>query len=193
MARFFTYNVRGFESVEKDVLDEIKDIDRFIQNGLQMVDNEFHTNLAKHVHEDWYKKWGPPKEYERRTDEETLGTPIGSMDPPNMDSNLKKRQLTFIYSPSGEHKYEGWHSVDGDQLIKIIQDNKGWEYEPNFDKEGRKIMPRPFWNNFVEEEFNGAAFDAFEYGFHNSAGNEYVLVREGGTKDLQYEPGEGLL
>lgn len=193
MARFFTYSVRGFESVEKDVLQEVKEIDRFAENGLRMVDNEFHTNLAKHIREDWYEKWGPPKIYERRTDDNSYGTPLGDMDRPNMDSDLKKRRLTFVYSPSGEHEYDDWHSVDGDQLIKIIQDNRGWEFKPNYDLSGRKIMERPFWNNFVEEEFNGAAFDAFEYGFFNSAGNEYVLIRQGGSNDLQYEPGESLL
>lgn len=51
-------------------------------------------------------------------------------------------------------------------------------------------MPRPFWNNFVEEQRSGMLFAAFEDGF---GGRGYDLVREGGTKDLDFPPSESML
>lgn len=183
---FFKVNLEWDGTLEDDVSAQKKGIEAAANAGLRSVESQMYADLQRHIREDWYRPWGPPKMYERRTDNEALGTPLG--DPSNMDSSVSGLSLEFVYSPSGDHEYPAWsNSASGDKLISILQTNDGWRWKPSTDKKGREIMPRPFWNNFVREQFGGAAFDSFEYGF---AGRGFDLIREGGEKDLLHSGGE---
>lgn len=186
---FFKVNIEWDGTLEGDVAAQRKGIEAAANAGLRSVESQMYVDLQRHIRDDWYRPWGPPKEYERRTDNDSLGTPLG--DPANMDSTVTGLSLAFVYSPSGEHAVPEWsNTASGDKLISILQTADGWRYPPTEDRKGREIMPRPFWNNFVREQFGGAAFDAFEYGF---AGRGFDLLREGGEKDLDHSGGESEL
>lgn len=184
----FKVTVSGFETVENDLEKEQKQIEKASVEGLRMVESQFYADLERHIQKDWYEAWGEPKQYERRTDDPSLGPPLGDFS--NMNSEIKGLTLTFDYFPSGKHSNGEWNNHNGDEIIKIIQMNEGWSYPVNEDRQKRMIMPRPFWNNFVEEEFNGQAFAVFDYGF---SGRGYDLIPEGVGKDLEYTSGESLL
>ena len=187
----FKITVSGFETAEEDIQTERKGIEAAATAGLRFTESQFYTDLERHVREDWYEPWGPPKAYMRRTDEPVLGTPLGDMEK-NAEpyTSVDGLTLSFVYQPTGKHDFYDWSTVDGDQLIKIIQTNGEWKYKPRKDQKKRSIMPRPFWNNFVREEMNGGAVDAFEYGF---SGRGYDFIREGADHDLIWDGGEGLL
>ena len=190
MGNFFTVKVQGGETLLKDLQNEIKGIEDASHSALNYVESAFREDLQTFIAEEWYKKWGPPKKYERRTDKNNYGTPLEDMEKNADDSTINGLTLSFVYSPTGEHKISMWDTHDGDEIIKIIQDNSGWTYRPTKDKQGREIMPRPFWNKFVEYEFNGGAFAAFDYGF---GGRGYNLISEGISKDIKYDSGESFL
>lgn len=138
------------EGVREDINEEKKEIEISSLIALSEVGEDMKLCLQEHIHNDWYEKWGEPREYQRRTDDPSLGTPIGDIS--NMESYVLKSGLRFRYNPKGNHKNEKWSIQNGDDLIRIIQDNLGWKWKPTEDTEGRMIMPRPFWDNFVEEE-----------------------------------------
>lgn len=187
----FKITVSGFETAEEDLEKEQKGIESAAAIGLRMVESQFYTDLQRHIQKDWYEAWGDPKMYVRRTDDDALGTPLGDMEENAARySSIDGLTLSFIYSPTGQHDNSAWSLVDGDKLIEIIQTNSGWKWKPDKDSKKRTIMPRPFWNNFVEEEFNGGAFAAFDYGF---SGRGYDLISEGVEKDLEHAGGESLL
>lgn len=138
---FFNVTVTGLGTIDSDVTAEIKDISAKIPPALQYIGSEMTANLQKHIKEDWYTPWRPDA-YERRTDNPSLGTPLGSTE--NMHIAVAgpthDQRLTFTYLPTGEHAEEKWHQRDGDELIKWIQHGAG------------DIPARPFWNNFVSEQ-----------------------------------------
>lgn len=187
---FFRVTVTGEETLSNELNDRTNDMRGPIRDGLMNVQSEMVENLQKHIREDWYNPWGEPKYYTRRTDNPAFGTPLGDIS--NMDATVKDMSLSFVYSPNGRHENNRWHKRDGDKLIEVIQTNSGWTkgWEPDKDRRGRAIMPRPFWNRFVEEQFDGMAFAAFEYGF---SGRGFDLIREGGERDVLFQHGESLL
>ena len=151
---FFKFYVTGLETIDLDYLKETADIGRYSSSALQTVGAEMIENLQKHIQEDWYGAWKPPKVYERRTDDPSLGTPLGSKE--NMDASVSGMELDFTYEPNGEHKVAAWSGHrSGDGLINVIQTNSGWTWKP------KGAGKRPFWNNFVDEEFNGQIMETF--------------------------------
>lgn len=188
MEGFFHVTVSGEETLTNDLNDNLNAMRGPIRDGLRFVGSEMIVDLQRHIQKDWYEAWGDPKEYERRTDDPSRGTPLG--DDSNMHTDVHDMSLSFVYTPNGRHVNHAWQKRDGDKLIEVIQTNSGWSWQPRKDTKGRPIIGRPFWNNFAEEQFNGAAFDAFEYGF---AGRGFDLVREGGKRDVEYSPGESML
>ncbi len=109
----------------------------------------------------------------------------------NIHPDVKGLSLNFLYTPNAKHTAKNWSSgMSSDDLIEIIQTNEGWRYEPSKDKNGREIMPRPFWNNFVEEQRNGALMYSFAKGF---IGSGFDLVLEGGILDLDFPASESML
>ena len=137
------------EGLEDDINNFTQELDKQIPHALQQVGSEMVYKLQEHIRTDWYEAWGAPKQYKRRTD---YGGGISLGDEQNMDIQVKKNTLDFEYFPSGDHVRREWDERDGDTLIKVIQENKGWSFQPDLDKEGRALTPRPFWDNFVDEQ-----------------------------------------
>lgn len=185
---FFTATYEGFETVEEDVEKHRQKIEKISSDALSFLGTEMTKTLQKHIREDWYEPWGPPKAYPRRTDNPSLGIPLG--DNRNISAEQKGLSLIFTYKPSGDHAARKWYRKSGDALIEVIQENKGWSFQPKFDRNGHAIMPRPFWDRFVEEEKNGGIWSAFQYGF---GGHGYNLIPEGNGLDVEFAPGEGML
>ena len=189
---FFTVTVIGEETLQADLNEHLLAIKDASRAGLQFLASDMISTLQKHIWNDWHEPWGEPLVYKRRTDAENdpdqgyLGVPLG--DTRNMSTEIRDLSLAFVYEPTGRHTTHSWSTVNGDALISIIQRNAGWKYEPGKDKDHRNVMPRPFWNNFVEDEKNGAAFGAFEYGF---SGRGYDLIREG--NDVVFDGNESML
>jgi hypothetical protein len=125
--------------LESDFETEIANINKHIPLALSSVGADMEDNLQKHLYYDWYLA-NTPKEYKRRTDNPKLGTPLGSEK--NINYVAYGNNLLFTYTPTGEHEDEYWHTSDGDELIINIQTGELVGTAP----------PRPFWNNFVEEQ-----------------------------------------
>lgn len=185
---FFNVTIRGEETLTNELNDLVGDIKNVCGYGLQFASSEMISSLQEHIQRDWYDPWGPPKDYERRTDHPGDGTPLG--DERNMNVRVSDLSLSFIYAPTGKHTVRAWSKRSGDALINTIQTGSGWSWKPTKDRKKREIMPRPFWNNFVEEQRNGALFDAFEYGF---SGRGFDLIREGKNRDMDFPANEGML
>ena len=186
-ADFLTITMRGEETLANDLNDEVLAISNISHDALYRVGSDMIMSLQYHIREDWYEPWGPPKAYERRTN---TGDPDALGSEKNMHPDVNGLSLSFVYAPTGRHTVREWNSRSGDALIETIQTDSGWTWEPDKDKRGREIMPRPFWNNFGEEMRNGEAFDSFERGF---AGHGYDLIREAGQKDMEFPANEGML
>lgn len=191
MAEFLNITVQGTDSIDKDLDTAIQDMKRPggpIDKGLREAATYFAPTLRQHLYDDWYEAWGEPKKYIRRTDNNGYGKSLFDyVEDAVVDAN--KLSIHFDYIPSGEHALYG-NGANGDELINIIQYNRGWKWQPKVDSKQREIMPRPFWNNFIEEMKSGVIPMAFREGFI-SAG--WKLDLEGGSKDMEWANGESLL
>lgn len=186
MAEFLTITIKGMDGLDKELSDALYEMKKPIQRGLQNAAMTFAPALKQHIADDWYDAWGPPRKYLRRTDYTKYGESLYSQVD---EATVHDGYVDFVYLPNGQHRLYG-ESASGDDLIRIIQNNSGWEFKPSYDRQGREIMPRPFWNNFVEEMKDGILMDAFEYGFTSGG---WSMVREGGSKDMEWANGESLL
>lgn len=185
----FSVTTKWEGSLEQEVEAHVPRIKDAANMALHSCESEMSASLLEHIKNDWYDAWGEPLVYKRRSDNDDYGQ--GLMDPDNITPNVNGLTLTFLFTPNAKHSAKNWsRDLSSDELIEVIQTNSGWKYEPTEDRRGRKIMPRPFWNNFVEEQRNGMLFGAFESGF---GGRGYDLEREGGTKDLDFPPNESML
>ncbi len=167
------FSVSGLDSVSSDFETEKKFIEKQIPVALDMVGAEMKANLQTHIMDDWYHRYSP-KQYKRRTDLAALGTALG--DEKNMTVERRGQFLYFDYSPTGEHQNDAWHDRDGDELIAWIQQGSG------------EIPPRPFWNNFLEEQKNGGIIGSFIGGM-----GEIPVIEEGGDSDVLFDGAEGEL
>ena len=180
------FTVSGEETIYQDINGEMQGIYRATTDSLSDVGAQMIPSLQRHIRQDWYLPWGSPKEYLRRTD---MGIPGALDDPDYMELTHQGLSLTFSYNPQGNRYWPG-HNADGDDLIEIIQTNSGWHFKPSKDTRGRKIMPRPFWNNFVDEQENSGIINAFIAGMHTRG---YEVKAEGGQKDVAFQGNEGRL
>ena len=179
--------IEGLDSIDRDYNREYTTIASKIPSALQNVGSEMIAALQKHIREDVYDAWGQPVQYVRRGDDNSYGTPLYAEQ--NMDISVSGMSMRFSYEPTGEHAMiDDEYSVDGDALINVIQKNFGWRFRPRFDRQGRAIMPRPFWNNFVEEMENGGIMDAFIRGMDG-----YKVVPQGGSNDVIFSGDESKL
>lgn len=141
MNDFLKVNVR-IVGLENDIKKQEKIIENTIPKALQYVGAEMMFSLQKHIAQDWYKAY-IPSSYQRRTDNPSLGTPLGSeknMTP--VENMVRGKNLTFNYYPTGEY-IDGFYYVrNGNDLIESIQTGNLWGEPP----------PRPFWNNFVHDQ-----------------------------------------
>lgn len=181
-----TVSVKIDQSLENDLQKEVGEIRAHFPKALKNVASEMTVNLQEHIQHDWYEPWGKPKQYKRRTDDSSLGTPLGSAE--NMHFEINGGALDFLYTPSGEHEKDKWSTTGGDDLIRIIQGNTGWKYPPGEDKQGRNIMKRPFWDNFVDDQVHHGIIDAFIAGMPK----KYKIMVEGGESDVMLDGNEKL-
>lgn len=171
---FFNAEIAGLETLENDYEQHFAKIDDAIQLALQDVGSEMVSSLQKHIKEDVYAAYAP-KSYQRRSENYGTGTPL--TDTQNMSVETKHNELIFSYNPTGEHVYSVWHTRDDDTLITAIQNGKLWGKPPK----------RPFWNNFVEEQFN----EAIMQNFINGMPEVYKPTLKG--KNLTYSGNEAIL
>lgn len=180
MAGIFDVKITGLDGIRKDVYRVKKSLKQPINNGLTMMGDAMVEPLQRHIKEDWYDQYEPHK-YKRRTDDSSLGRPMGDSD--NMQTTVKDGALLFEYNPLTQHKNPDWDDHDPDLLIYRIQYNDKWKYPPECDE-------RPFWRNFVDEMRDSNTLPyAFRAGFGNV--ENVKLVFEGKGKDIVFEPGEG--
>ena len=156
----FFVKIIGFDEIDSDIRKQTAKMQKQIPLALSEVAFKMKANLEQHIISDWYGKQ-KPKFYERRTDDPRLGTPIGSES--NMQTEISEDTLFFSYEPTGEHMLAAWHERDGDELISAIQ-------------EGNPIgmLPRPFWNNFAEEQMEFGIIEAFIFGM-----KPYAVIADG--------------
>lgn len=142
------YIKTSIKGLDQEILKEIFNIQQATDRALNYVGAEMTQNLQQHLHNDWYLAW-KGKSYERRTDGAS-GTPLGSLE--NIDVEpARYGRLAFYYTPTGEYPDNtAFHTSDGDDLIRKIQDGDMAGNPP----------PRPFWDNFVEEQ-ESMAFENF--------------------------------
>lgn len=189
--QFLTVTMSGWESVKQELDDVMTAMKRPIRNGLATAGYAMAPALKQHIADDWYDAWGPPKKYLRRTDYPERGPSLYEQ---VEEAVVRDDSVFFEYLPSGEYRSAGGmktSDANGDDLINIIQYNRGWTFPPSLDRQGRNIMPRPFWNNFVEEMKDGLLMDAFEAGFSSTP--DWTMVREGGAMDMAWDAGESIL
>lgn len=125
---------------------------------------EMQHDLKSILQKEWYSKY-TPKQYERRTDNSSLGRPLG--DDYNFHINVTPNRegstLNFMYEPTGEHANQEWYERNGDALIKWIQEEHNYA-----ETEGGEILStipaRPFWNKFIDEQSKGGIIRKFKYG-----------------------------
>lgn len=185
----FRVSVKWEGSLEQDVEDHVPRIRDAANMALHSCESMMSASLLEHIQNDWFNAWGEPLVYKRRSQFPQYGK--GLANPDNITTHVNGLSLSFLYEPNAQHSASNWsRNLSPDELIEVIQTNSGWKYEPTQDRKMRRIMPRPFWNNFVEEMRNGMLFAAFENGF---GGRGYDLVREGGDKDLDFPPSESML
>lgn len=186
MDEFLTVSAKEEGALEEELKKVLDEMRAPVSKGLHTAAAVFAPALRQHIADDWYDAWGPPKKYLRRTDYPEYGPGLYAQ---VEEAVVNGETVLFEYLPSGEHGLTG-ESASGDDLIRIIQNDRGWEFPPTYDRQGRKIMPRPFWNNFVREIQDGLAMDAFEYGFTSGG---WSMIREGGSRDMEWVNGESLL
>ena len=136
--------------VEQDLQKEQKKIAHEVDRALVEVGVELKNDLQFFLKEVWYKGYDPVQ-YERRTDDNSLGTPLG--DESNFDYWAVRQKLTFSYEPTGKHKEKEWSEREGDKLIEWIQSSH--EIEDSY------IPARPFWNDFLDAQMEGGLIEKF--------------------------------
>ena len=177
---------------------------------LNMVGSELIKDLQSHIEKDVYDAYDP-RAYPRRKDNPKFGTSL--VDKKNFYAMAKGEYLEFNYYPDGTHRgtrkdtlgYADSESrtdgdipikpnpVHGDVLINRIQTGKGYDW--NADNPDDGPPPRPFWNNFVEEEFNGKLVQHFNHAVRHTkmAGNYDYRYYSATPGDLLYTESDGAL
>lgn len=146
--------------LKEDLEKENQTLKEHVNYALTQTGVEMTYDLISVLRRDWYNKY-TPSIYERRTDDPSKGTPLGSID--NFDETYTDPQnqtLHFVYNPTGTHENIDWSNRSGNNLIEWIQ--KKHEYKiPGSEEPYLTIPARPFWNNFIDEEINGGIMSKF--------------------------------
>lgn len=150
--------------LKEDLEKEYKAIEKQVDRALLDVGVELKNDLQLALQKEWYQGY-TPKKYKRRTDDNSLGTPLGSDE--NFEIGVRRRELEFVYEPTGEHRNKKWSDRDGDDLIAWIQSSH--EYELS------SIPARPFWNNFLDQQMDGGIMEKFIKGMSP----KYTVLSDG--------------
>lgn len=146
-----------YTGLEQDIEKEKKAINEQVNIALNFMGSEMQRDLQTILWDEWYKKYTPTR-YIRRTDNKSLGTPLG--DNENFDISVKNQTLEFVYSPTGVHANPEWTNRSGDDLITWIQ--KAHYYAEAEDGEVLNNIPsRPFWNIFIDKQMDEKIIDNF--------------------------------
>lgn len=187
----FYFSLSGLPSIQEDLNNEKAKILQQAALALNTVGDSMISDLQRYGKSVWYDTW-KPSEYKRRTDDPSLGTPL--LDYQNMQYTVKDHTLEFLYTPTGEHnmRLEGggygeggssaWDTRQGDEIIESIQTGHLWGNPP----------PRPYWNWFVEAQFNRNIILAFAEGMAKGK-PRYVVESEGISADVLYDKNESKL
>ena len=194
------------DNFEYDVGMAIGAIENNMTPLLEYMGGEMISDLQKHINDDVYKPY-QPKSYPRRKDHTIFGIPLDDIKnfTTKVDNNLNYAILEMQYNPDGFHsgkmrdtldydaeaheddaKYANRpikpHPVHGDALIRRLQTGEGydWKCSPG---------PRPFWDNFVNEENNGKIISRFNTYIenHNMTNGKYDYTYKKATRrDLSF-------
>ena len=218
MGNFFTVKITGEETLTNDLNDFLHTLKEPIRTGLSSVADGFTQSLDKHIENDVYDAY-QPKRYPRRMNSDSLLSPnykdikihdlslSFQYEPKGFHKGRRKDILGAEYDDvihewiildpeTGETKdiIENPndplkpHPVHGDALIRRLQTGEGYDWKP---PKGEDSFPkRPFWNNFLEEQKDGAALNSFVYGFGTHAVD---LILEGGNRDMEWAANEGMI
>lgn len=155
------FTISGIESITRDFEAFTPRINRAVSAGLNAVSSDMSASLKKHIELDVYAAYDP-KDYLRRSDNPSYGTPLNSDE--NIGATVVDNTLIFGYVPTGEHSLYD-EEIDNDELIRVISLAEGYQW---FVKK-RKIPPRPFWDNFLAEMIYGKQAEiSFVEGMNNA-------------------------
>lgn len=143
--------------LKEDLEKERQDINKQADKALFSVGVEMKRDLQVILQKEWYERYTPTT-YERRTDDNSLGRPIGSDD--NFDVSVKRQSLEFSFNPTGKHANPEWSVRNGDALIEWIQAEHNYA-ESDDGEIIKKIPSRPFWNKFLDEQMDGGIMEKF--------------------------------
>lgn len=166
----FRATVTGLENIEKDYEAFMPRVDKAIEAGLFAVANDMRASLIQHVEDDVYAAYTPisyKRTYEMK-------------DRDNIDTDVNGRRLVLTYQFDTES--EPPYYTNSDDVIRAIQDGKAHgNYLWNVYK--RSIKPRPFWDNFVAEQFlDGKAEESFVTGINAKYRDLEARATAGATK-----------
>lgn len=161
--------------IKEDLKKEHENIKKQVDYALLDVGVELQSDLRERLFQDWYKRY-TPNQYERRTDDNSLGIPLGGDE--NFEIYVKRQTLEFSYEPTGHHANPEWSERNGDNLISWIQAEHNYAEEENGEII-QTIPSRPFWNNFVDEIMDGG----FMGKFIKAMSPKYNVIPDG-TEDL---------
>lgn len=184
----------GLESLQKEVDEQfMARVDKAVEAGLKHVASDMKANLQEHIQHDVYDKY-TPTDYIRR---EYNG---GMIDPQFIDYAIQNNVLTFDYEPptspsNWKRANHWWDYDDNDDMIRAIQSGRRY---PTATPDAEA---RPFWSNFVKEQFaDGKAEASFVSGI-NAYDKTLKAKADRGTNldsediaasnDLSKEPSEG--
>lgn len=211
---FFNVTISGEETLINDLNDFVYSLRDPVWYGLSAVADGMTNSLQAHIQRDVYDAY-EPKSYPRRSrgNGVRFGLPLNDIHQMVVD-HPTALSMSFTYEPSGYHSGKMQDALDaynsrneprartearwnqplkpnpvhGDALIRRIQTGRGYDWKP---PAGMNQFPaRPFWDNFVEEQKNGAIMDNFAYGISREV-SDFQL--EGGDKDIQWGASEGML
>lgn len=170
---FFKIEVTGLGSLDKDLKEHKKTIEKQIPTALGIVGAEMVNDLQAIIEGYFYQSY-TPKHYQRS----------GQMkSDDSMQYEPKGKELTFTYSP--ETKRDGLDAwvqdkpVEGEfPLPRDPDDLIIWGQHSHFDGTDYEIPGRPFWNYFLEEQGSEKILDNFARGMLPS----YQVIKESGER-----------
>lgn len=173
--------VSGLESIDNDWKAFQADFTEKLRKAMDDVGADMLDALKKHIISDVYGAYRP-KTYQRRSKDESLGTPLSDM-AKNATVYNKGAGVTLDYSPTGAHANENWHTADGNDLIGRIEKKS----PPYFQKAQNKVPERPFWQNFVNEMVDQGELERY---FAAAMAMQGEIVETGGAVTREPQDGE---
>lgn len=182
MSDFFRFSAESYGLVE-ELNAAADDVKKKIPGALQFVGADMQESLMRHLREDWYEAWGEPLVYERDADKRPARS---IMSKTRMHVEVDGEKLLFDYMDNKRIASGSW--TEDDQVIKVIGSNSGWQFPPKRDIFGRYVMPRPFWNNFVNEMKNEGIMQSFITGMKLQG-----ISIEKDTAGVNFSPDESIV